>query len=68
MTGSVKYFNNDGGYGYITGDGGGEFYVHYTEIKKRPQRLTAGQRVSFIDAGADAPCEHRQAHEVAILG
>ena len=49
MTGTVHFFNDDKGYGFITPDGAGEdVFVHFTAIKKRGLRnLTVGQRVTF---------------------
>lgn len=66
MTGLVKWFNSDAGYGYIDGMNGVEYYVHYTSIKKRPQRLTAGQKVSFIESSS--ACKTPEANEVMIIG
>ncbi|MCL4445850.1 MAG: cold-shock protein [Actinobacteria bacterium] len=48
-TGSVKWFNAEKGYGFITPDGGGEdLFVHHSEIQMEGFRdLPEGQRVEF---------------------
>ncbi|MGH2812177.1 MAG: cold-shock protein [Actinomycetota bacterium] len=46
--GTVKWFNNEKGYGFITVDGGEDVFVHYTGIEGDGYRsLTDGQRVEF---------------------
>ena len=48
-TGSVKWFNNAKGYGFILPDGGGEdLFAHYSAIQMDGYKtLNAGQKVSF---------------------
>jgi len=47
-TGSVKWFNEKKGYGFLTDDDGEEAFVHYSEIKGDGFRtLYEGQRVTF---------------------
>ena len=48
-TGSVKWFNESKGFGFITPDGGGEdLFAHFSAIQSRGfKTLTEGQRVSF---------------------
>jgi CspA family cold shock protein len=51
-TGTVKFFDNKKGYGFITPDGGGEdLFVHFSEIKMEGFKvLKEGQRVSYVPA------------------
>ena len=48
-TGTVKWFNDAKGFGFITQDGGGEdVFVHHTAIQMDGFRsLTEGDRVEF---------------------
>ena len=46
--GSVKWFNNEKGYGFIAVDGGQDVFVHYSAIQSDGYRsLEEGQRVEF---------------------
>jgi len=48
-TGTVKWFNDEKGFGFITQDGGGEdLFAHFKEIKSDGfKSLKEGQKVSF---------------------
>jgi Cold shock proteins len=48
-SGTVKFFNNDKGFGFITPDeGGNDVFVHITAVKDSGMAdLTDGQRISF---------------------
>ena len=47
-TGTVKRFNADKGYGFITADSGDEVFVHFSEIQGDGFRtLEEGQKVEF---------------------
>ena len=52
-TGTVKWFNNDKGYGFIARDEGPDVFVHHSAIQMNGYRtLTEGQRVEFeVTAG-----------------
>ncbi|EQC01043.1 transcription antiterminator/RNA stability regulator CspE [Photorhabdus tasmaniensis] len=58
MTGSVKWFNNDKGFGFISPkDGSKDVFVHYSAIQSNNfKTLEEGQEVSFsIENGAKGP-------------
>ena len=47
-TGTVKWFSNQKGYGFIVRDQGGDVFVHHTAIESEGFRtLDEGQRVEF---------------------
>lgn len=48
-TGTVKWFNNSKGFGFICPqNGGGDIFAHYSTIQMEGYRtLKAGQQVSF---------------------
>ena len=48
-SGTVKFFNNDKGFGFITPDeGGNDVFVHITAVKDSGMDdLTDGQRIAF---------------------
>jgi cold shock protein len=46
--GTVKWFNDEKGFGFITQDGGPDLFVHHTAINAGGFRsLTEGERVEF---------------------
>ena len=48
-SGTVKWFNERKGYGFIARESGGDVFVHYTEIKGEGFRsLNEGDRVEFV--------------------
>ncbi len=58
MTGSVKWFNDDKGFGFITPkDGSKDVFVHYSAIQSDDfKSLMEGQEVSFtIENGMKGP-------------
>lgn len=52
-TGTVKFFNSEKGFGFISREGGDDVFVHYSNIDGNGYRsLEEGQRVEFeIAAG-----------------
>ena len=56
--GTVKFFNTDKGFGFITPDDGAkDLFVHYSEIQGSGYRsLEENQRVQFeVEQGAKGP-------------
>ena len=48
VTGTVKWFNNTKGYGFIAREGGADIFVHFSAIEGNGYRsLTEGQTVEF---------------------
>ena len=46
--GTVKWFNNEKGYGFIAREGGDDVFVHFSNIQSSGYRtLEEGQRVEF---------------------
>jgi cold shock protein len=53
-TGTVKWFNNEKGYGFIARDEGADVFVHHSAIQMNGYRsLTEGQRVQFEVVAGD---------------
>jgi len=58
-TGTVKWFNSDRGYGFITQDDGGkDLFVHYSDVKASGNAtLDEGQKVEYdVGEGRKGPC------------
>lgn len=57
IVGTVKWFNNEKGYGFIAQDNGPDVFVHHTAIKSEGFRtLKEGQKVEFsIEQGPKGP-------------
>jgi len=65
MTGTVKWFNAEKGFGFITGNDGKEVFVHFSQIKVQGYKtLAEGQTVEFeVTAGSKGP----QASNVVLV-
>ena len=59
--GTVKWFNDEKGWGFITVEGQPDVFVHYSEIQGEGRRtLVEGQTVSFdIEPGDRGPLAKR---------
>ena len=57
MTGKVKWFNAEKGYGFITAEDGKDVFVHYSQIASEGYKtLDEGQAVEFeINDGPKGP-------------
>lgn len=49
MEGKVKWFNNKKGYGFIEGDDGNDYFVHYTALDENT-RIRDNDEVTFEPA------------------
>ena len=49
MTGTVKEYDRNRGFGFITGDDGDDYFVHVSGLGPKSQKfgLRAGQKVAF---------------------
>ncbi|HUI90023.1 MAG TPA: cold-shock protein [Anaerolineales bacterium] len=65
ITGTVKWFNGDKGYGFLAREGGPDVFVHFSAIQGDGFRnLQEGQKVEFeVEKGPKGP----QASNVTVL-
>ena len=57
LTGTVKWFNNQKGYGFISDESGNDVFVHYSGLNMEGfKSLEEGQEVEFdVTEGAKGP-------------
>ncbi|MCG8500892.1 MAG: cold-shock protein [Firmicutes bacterium] len=65
MTGTVKWFNADKGFGFITTEEGNDVFAHFSQINKEGfKTLEEGEKVSFdVVDGAKGP----QAENITVI-
>ncbi|MCG8485610.1 MAG: cold-shock protein [Clostridia bacterium] len=65
MNGTVKWFNADKGFGFITGEDGQDVFAHFSQIQSEGfKTLVEGQNVTFdVVQGAKGP----QAENIVVL-
>ena len=65
VKGTVKFFGTKG-YGFITGEDGNDYFVHFTDILAEGfKTLTADQKVEFEPAQGE---KGKKATKVTIIG
>jgi cold shock protein len=66
ISGTVKWFNGDKGFGFIEREGGKDVFVHFSAIQGDGYRnLQEGQKVEFnVEQGPKGP----QASNVTMVG
>ena len=58
LQGTVKWFNAEKGYGFISQENGDDLFVHYSEIQGAGYRtLDEGARVEFVAIEAVKACK-----------
>ena len=65
MKGTVKWFNKEKGFGFITGEDGKDVFAHFSQIHKEGfKELFEGQEVEFeITEGQKGP----QASNIVVI-
>ena len=57
-TGTVKWFNNEKGYGFISSNQGDDVFLHHSQVKEKgnDKDIHEGEQVSFdIEQGQKGP-------------
>ena len=65
LKGSVKWFNEEKGFGFIKGEDGNDYFAHFSQINKEGfKTLKEGEEVTFeVTEGAKGP----QASNIEVL-
>ena len=65
MNGTVKWFNSEKGFGFITGEDGKDVFAHFSQINSEGYKsLQEGQKVSYdVVKGPKGP----QAENISII-
>ena len=66
MQGTVKFFREEKGYGFIQCDGGGDIFVHINQVEGG-MPLEAGQVVEF-EEGTNRRSGKSEAKQVKVVG
>lgn len=65
MTGTVKWFNGQKGFGFITGENGNDAFAHFSQIQSDGYKsLEEGQKVSYNEVKGQRGL---QAEEITVL-
>ena len=64
--GTIKWFNNEKGYGFAVNESGEDVFIHYRAIigDQQYKTLAEGQRVEFVQVKSE---KGWQAAEVSVL-
>jgi CspA family cold shock protein len=67
MTGKVKWFNADKGYGFINRGEGEDIFVHYSQIMENGYRsLEEGQEVRFDLAHTERGLQAKKVYKIGV--
>ena len=69
ITGTVKWFNGDKGFGFIEREGGKDVFVHFSAIQGDGFRnLQEGQKVEFnVEQGPKGPAGDQRHNEQLVI-